>query len=73
MKKIGDPRFFGEMEHFRHSSPLCAGQVWSHCSRHVAQHLSTASQQRTSGVAGGLPVTSPLLQCDQRDLRLTIM
>ena len=22
MKKIGDPRFFGEMEHFRHSSPL---------------------------------------------------
>ena len=25
MKKIGDPQFFGEMEHFRHSSPLCSG------------------------------------------------
>ena len=25
MKKIGDPQFFGEMEHFRHSSPLCNG------------------------------------------------
>ena len=50
-----------------------AVQVWSHCSRQSAQQLSTVSQQRTSEVAGGLPVASPLLQCDQRDLRLTIM
>ena len=45
-------------------------QVWSHSSRQSAQHLSIVCQQQTSEVAGGVPVASPLLQCDPR---LTIM
>ena len=27
MKKIGDPQFFGEMEHLGKSSPLCIGCI----------------------------------------------
>ena len=39
----------------------------------LQQTECTVSQQRTSEVAGGVAVASPLLQCDQCDPRLTIM